>query len=44
MPNSYQTPQIQYIEVERPRVTERIVNKEIVEEVYINVPQIREVI
>jgi hypothetical protein len=35
---------IQYIEVEKPVIKERIVNKEIVEEVYVNVPEIREVI
>ena len=35
---------IQYIEVEKPVIKERIMNKEIVEEVYVNVPEIRQVI
>lgn len=35
---------IQYIEVEKPVIKEKLVPKEIVEEVYVNVPEVREVI
>ena len=37
-------PQIHYIEVEKPIIVEKTIPKEIVEEVYVNVPQVREVI
>jgi hypothetical protein len=36
--------EIEYIEVERPMIIEKIIDKEIIEEVYVNIPQIVEVI
>lgn len=36
--------EIQYVEVEKPRIVEKIIPKEIVEEVYVNVPVVREVV
>lgn len=40
----FDRPEVQYIEVERPVITEKIVPKEIYEEVYVNVPTVKEVI
>ena len=43
-PPLFARPEVQYIEVERPVVTEKIVPKEIYEEVYVNIPTVKEVI